>query len=72
MYTVLYDRKDGNRMLGYSMDFIDDSEMPSKSTNTIKLSNPIQLSGDTSRYILKVIFIKENMKFTPLCNNFEF
>ncbi len=72
MYTILYDKEDGNRMKACSIDFIDDSEMSAKSTHTINLSNPITLSGDTSRYILKVLFITDNTKFTPLCDNFEY
>ena len=72
MYTILYDKEDGNRMKACSIDFIDDSEMSAKSTHTINLSNPITLTGDTSRYILKVLFITDNTKFTPLCDNFEY
>ena len=72
MYTVLYDKTDGNRMLDCSVDFIDDSEISAKTNHTITLGNPLKLSGDTSRYMLKLIFIKDNELLSPLCNFYQY
>ncbi|MBQ3124744.1 MAG: hypothetical protein IJC09_04915 [Clostridia bacterium] len=73
MYTVLYDKSDNDRMLGCSIDFIDDSELSAKSTHTIKLSTPITVpDADTTRYALKLIFTNGEKTFTPICDNFEY
>ena len=72
MYTVLYDKTDNNRMVGCSIDFIDD-ELSEKSTHTIKLSTPITVpDADTARYALKLIFTNGETTFTPICDNFEY
>ena len=73
MYTVLYDKTNKNRMLGCSIDFIDDSELSAKSTHTIDLSTPITLPDeDTSKYVLKLIFVSDQTTFIPFCDNFEY
>jgi len=70
MYTVLYDKSDNNRMISCSVDFLDDSGLSSKSMHTINLRNPLYLSGDVSRYVLKLIFINARTELMPVGNAF--
>lgn len=73
MYTALYDKLDGNRMVACSVDFIDDSELAVKLTHTIKLSTPIKLEqADTSKYELKLIFLTDKTTLVPICKNFTY
>ena len=72
MYTVLYDKTDGNRMIDCSVDFIDDSELSAKTVHTVKLSKPLELSGNTDKYMLKLIFIKDTKTLDPLCRVYQF
>ncbi len=73
MYTVLYDKTDGNRMIGCSIDFIDDIKLSAKETHTIDLSTLITLpNDDTSKYVLKLIFVSDETTFKPICDNFKY
>ena len=72
MYTVLYDKTDGNRMIDCSVDFIDDSELSAKTTHTVNLTKPLKLSGNADKYMLKLIFIKDTNTLNPLCKFYQF
>lgn len=72
MYTVLYDKSANNRMVALSVDFLDEEKYAAKNMHTIELSNPLKLSGDTDRYILKLIFTDSKTDLMPVCKAFVY
>ena len=73
MYTVLYDKADGNKMIACSVDYLSDNELTAESTHEIKLSTPLLIpQAETNRYILKVMFFTNKENFAPLCEYFEY